>query len=183
MTLDEIIVSALQRLDRGTDTQTITQYRPVFTIYANKAIKLIADEYKACKKETVMLDSESSFSVLDLSHGCRKIVKITDNTHNVVDWWQDPPGSGLITVDTTDSVATVTYQFVPKEVSSTIDVPEVPEIFHDIIPYYIVACERAGGDPNTQSTASVDFQLFNSQLNDMCRSHLGERRAYELTNY
>lgn len=183
MTLDEIIVSALQRLDRGTDTQTITQYRPLFTKYANKAVKLISAEYKGCRKETVELDGDSSFDITDLTRECTKIVKISDGSHKAIEWWQDPPGSGIVVVDTNESVVSVTYRFVPQELSSTIDVPELPSMFHDIIPYYIVACERAGGDPSTQSTASADFQLFNQQIREMCRSHMGERRAYELINY
>lgn len=183
MTLDEIIVSALRRLDRGVDTQTITDYRSLFTMYANKAVKLIAEEYKACRKESVTLDAESSFDVTTLERECTKIVKITDGSHKTLDWWQDPPGSGLVVVDTNEPAVTVTYRFVPQELSSTVDVPELPSMFHDIIPYYIVACERAGGDPQTQSTASIDFQLFSQQLDQMCRSHLGERRAYELQNY
>lgn len=182
MTLDEIIVSALRRLDRGVDTQTITDYRSLFTMYANKAVKLIAEEYKACRKESVTLDSDSSFDVTTLERECMKIVKITD-ADGTLDWWQDPPGSGIVVVDTKQPQVSVTYRFVPQELSSTVDVPELPSMFHDIIPYYIVACERAGGDPQTQSTASIDFQLFNQQLDLMCRSHLGERRAYELLNY
>lgn len=184
MTLDEIIVSALRRLDRGTDTQTIQDYRPVFTVYANKACKKIAEEYKGCRKEEIELDEDCSFNVNDLERGCYKIVKIRDRSRRpFVEFWQDPPGSGIVVVDTQDPVVSVTYRYVPKEMSSTIDVPEIPEIFHDIIPYYIVACERAGGDPQTQSTASVDYQLFNDQVARMCRSHLGEFRAYELKNY
>ena len=183
MTLDELIVSALRRLDRGTDTQTIQAYRPVFTVYANKACKKIAEEYKACRKETVALDADHSFNVTSLQRGCYKIMGIKDSKKDWLEFWQDPPGSGIVVCDTTDASVSVTYRYVPRELTSTVDIPELPEMFHDIIPYYIVACERAGGDPQTQSTASVDYQMFNDQLASICASHLGEFRAYELKNY
>ena len=182
MNLDEIIVASLRRLDRGTDTQTIQTYRPLFTTYANQACREIAKEFKPCKKETMSLDVDKSFDITHLDRGCYKIVRIADSTGEK-EFWQDPPGSGFVVVDTKESDVSITYRYVPKEMASTIDEPELPEFLHEIIPHYIVACERAGGDPQTQSTASVDFQLFNEKLATMCRSHMGERRAYELHNY
>lgn len=182
MTLNEIIVSALRRLDRGTDRQTIGAYRSVFTNYANTAIKQIARQYKQCKKETVALDSDNQFNVTSLSRGCFMIHSVLVDG-KPVDFYQEPAGSGLFTVKTDANSATVVYQFVPAGLSATTDIPELPPYMHDIIPYYIVACERAGGDPETQGTASVDFQLFNSQLQSILRETMGEPRSYKLMNY
>ena len=182
MTLEQIIVDALRRLERGTDTQTLKAYRRVFTTYANAAIKRIADVFEQCRKETVDLDDEKMFAVSALSHGCWQIISIRDSKRDCY-FQQDPPGSGLVRVHTLDHSVTVTYRFVPRELSATSDVPELPEFAHDLIHYYIVACARAGGDPDTQNTASVDFQLFESKLSRLAKSTLGEPESYRLRNW
>ena len=45
------------------------------------------------------------------------------------------------------------------------------------------ACDRCGGDPNTQSTASADFQMFNAALGAILPASRGEPRSYKLKNY
>jgi hypothetical protein len=54
---------------------------------------------------------------------------------------------------------------------------------HDLITHYVVACERCGGDPETQGTSSADFQLFNEGLREILRETRGEPRSYNLLNY
>lgn len=181
MTLTEIIVGALQRLDRGTDNQTIDHYRGKFTLYANKAIQIIARQYRACRKETATL-SGGTFRLDDLERQCVKVLDVKANGKSV-DYWQEVDGSGEFVAATEEPAVDVFYRFLPQTVSSSSDVPELPKHMHDMIVNYVVACERCGGDPDTQGTASADFQLFNSQLASIERCTLGQPRARRLINY
>lgn len=182
MTLNEIIAAALGRLGRGNDEQTIDHYRSTFTDYANRAVKKISLKFKQTRKETIVLDEEYMFSVGDLSRQCYKILAVRAAGKHV-DFFQDPPGSGDFVCRTKEPEVDVTYRFVPNKLSAPSDVPELPEYMHDIIVHYIVACERCGGDPETQGTSSADFQLFNQELSELLRETRGEPRSYKLMNY
>lgn len=182
MTLNEIIAASLGRLGRGTDEQTIDFYRHTFTDYANRAIKKIALEFKQHRKEAVELDEDGMFDVKSLARGCYAISEVRAAGKSV-DFWQEPLGSGFFMCDTKEPTVDVFYRFVPARVSASADVPELPEYMHDLIPLYVVACERCGGDPDTQGTASADFQLFNEGLRELLRETRGEPRSYKLLNY
>ena len=181
MTLNEIIVASLLRLNRGTDTQTIRTYRDVFTDSANKAIRKIALRYKQSRKETIVL-SDGSFNVRALSRNCIRIDEVR-SSGKAIDFWQDPPGSGIVFCNTESNSVDVVYRYLPERLSSTTDTPDLPEYAHDLIVHYVVACERCGGDPGTQGTASADFQMFQTGLAELGRSNMGEPRSYKLLNY
>ena len=182
MTLAEITASALQRLHYGSDTQTVETYRDAFADYANRAIRKIAARFKQNRKDTVQLSDADTFNVNDLSRECIRITEVRANGSSI-DFWQDVPGSGEFSCDTDADSVDVVYRFVPKPLENTIDVPELPGHLHDMIVYYVVACERAGGDPGTQKTSSVDFQLFNACLADIRPASRGEPRSFKLNNY
>jgi len=182
MTLNEIISASLGRLERGTDAQTIAFYRDEFANYANKAVKKIALKFHQNLKETVNLDGEHTFDLSQLTHEAFKIMDVRA-AGRPVDFWQETMGSGRFTCATKETTVDVIYRFVPKRMSSSTDKPELPEYMHDIIPHYVVACARCGGDPSTQGTASADFQLFNQELSDLLAASRGEPRSYKLMNY
>lgn len=182
MTLAEIVDSALHRLHYGADTQTVNTYRDAFTDYANRAIRKIAVRFKQNRKETVQLSDEDTFNVSDLSRECIRITEVRANG-SAVDFWQDVPGSGEFSCDTDADSVDVIYRFMPKPLENVIDAPELPSHLHDMIVHYVVACERCGGDPDTQQTASADFQMFNACLSEMRPASRGEPRSFKLNNY
>lgn len=182
MTLNEIIVESLQRLDRGTDTQTIRAYRNLFKTYANRALKRIALQYKQCRKETVELDVSHQFEVASLERECLRIVDVKDGERPCY-FFQDPPGSGFVTVKTDVTSVVVVYRFVPKALAASDDVPELPLYMHDMIPYYVAACEKAGGDPDTYETSTIDYQMFNDMLNNIVPESLGEPPSFQLKHF
>ena len=181
MTCTEIVVAALDRLGRGTDDQTVENYWSTFLQYANRAIRIIARRYKACRREIVPL-TDGVFSVDQLERECLKIVRVMADGRSV-GFEQDVDGSGEFTCDTTAPEVAVYYRFLPKFVVSHTEVPELPNRMHEIIVHYIVACERFGGDPDTQGTASADFEIFNSLVAAIESCKLGQASAYTLDNY
>lgn len=181
MNLNEIIVASLTRLHRGTGTQTIETYRNAFINSANRAMKIMAQRFRQCRKETVTL-TDSVLDTADLERQCIRIVDVRVDDESI-DFYQDYPGSSEFVCDTNETSVDVIYEYYPKPLADLIDIPELPEHMHDIIPYYVVACERCGGDPETQGTSSADFQLFHSQLAELERSTRGDPRSYKLLNY
>lgn len=184
MTLTEIMVAALSRLERGTDTQTIARHRDNFVLYANKAIRMISDRYRPCRKQTVNV-TNSTITIADFDREPIRINKVLVADTEVY-YEQTYDGSGVFEIDygnATAATADVIYRFAPAKISNSKDVPELPAYMHDIIVNYIVACVRAGGDPSTQASSSVDFQMFNQQLMDIKPSTLGQPSSKVLKNY
>ena len=177
MTLNEIIARSLGKLDRGTDAQTMDTYRDKFTAFANIAVQKIADHYQPQRTEKVELDGHS-FNLGMLSHGCQRIVSVAQGGKPVS---FDMSDTGVFAVNATGAVD-VSYIFYPKELSSTTDVPEIPTFSHWLIPEYVVARERAGGDASTQNTAAVYYQEFNTGIVALPRSSHGDPKSYRFRN-
>lgn len=181
MKLSDIIVSALNDLDGSTDAQSIEAYSTKFTMYANAAIRLIAERYAATRTETMSL-TDGIFSVDDLERECIKIVAVLDEEENAVEFYQKPQGSGDFFCDTDYTSVDVTYTFYPKLLSNTSDEPELPKFTHEYVPLYIVARSRSGGDPDTQGAAAVHYQLFNAALSKMGNASRGDPQSYKIIN-
>ena len=181
MTLGEIIQKSLQRLEFGDDPQAVESHEAIFTLYANNAIRKIARQYGKTRKETVTL-TDSQFDLTDLDYGCIKIMSVSDSTGEIV-YYQDPEGSETYTCDTTEATVSVVYQYYPAELTTGSETPDVPLEIHSAIPNYIVASYRAGGDPDTQTTASIDYQLFNVALRDLGAVTKSNPRSSRIKNW
>ena len=181
MTLGEMIQRALQRLEFGDDPQSVESVAPIFTAYANQAIRKIALKYRKTRKETLML-TDSTFSCASLERGCIKIVDVSDSTGSIV-FFQNPEGSDTYECATNDATVDVTYQYYPETLTAQSETPDVPTVIHDAIPHFIVASYRAGGDPSTQSTASVDYQLFTAAIRDLGTATRSNPRSNKIKNW
>ena len=176
------MTAALNRLSRGTDSLTVDNNRAAFLDSANKALRIIARQYQPVRRDLIELSDEKTFSTDDLERECTKITKVVVNGSEV-GYEQDVNGSGEFTVETTEDECYVYYRYVPKMLSNDIDVPEIPKHMHEYIVHYVVACERCGGDPYTQGTSSVDFQIFDQFVRSIESCKLGQPSAYRLVNY
>ena len=63
------------------------------------------------------------------------------------------------------------------------DIPDIPVIFHPLIPLYVRAREQCGQDPSTQGTSSAYFSLFNQAVYNLQRETLGTPNSFALLNY
>ena len=183
MTLTEIISTTLSRL--GRNSGSTSKYEETFKLYANDAIRQIAEKFKACRSESVdLVDGE--FDLSDLSHEAFSIVKVLDTEGNQLTFELVEDGAGEMTkisVDTEETSVNVVYQFVPKQLVNSQDKPEIPDRYQHMIVYWIAACERSNGDPDTMSGAASDFQLFAKALSTVRPATLGVSSSHLLQNY
>lgn len=181
MTLNNIIMSALRQLERGTDAQTIDSYRDTFTDYVNEAIRLVArSRFKQTRKDTVVLNENGQFSLSDLPRECIRIESISSGGTSVS---FTQPVTGTIQCSGGSGSVEVTYRFMPKPISSTSDVPELPERIHSALASYIVARHRvSSGDPNLQAAAEYYFNLFNRELAELERETHGTADSFKFKN-
>lgn len=181
MTLTDIITSTLQRIGRSSGNTE--KYENTFALYANDAIRSIAEKYQAVLAESVTL-SDASFNVSALSHDLYSIVRILDSSGSELDFdIPDNQSTGVIEVDTEELTVTVVYRFVPTTIKNSQDVPEIPERYHGMIVYWVAGCERANGDPDTMEGATADFQMFQRELSKVRPANFGVSSSRKLTNY
>lgn len=84
MTLTEITSLTLSRLNRNSGNTG--KYEETFALYANDAIRSIAEKYQAVRAETVTL-SNASFNVSVLERDLFSIVRILDADGNELDFY------------------------------------------------------------------------------------------------
>ncbi|MCR5809378.1 MAG: hypothetical protein K6G56_07430 [Clostridiales bacterium] len=176
MTLNDILVSALAQLDRGHDAQTMEVYRDRLMDYANDAQSDIARAICFTRKETVT-PSNGLVDLGTLSYDCIKVVK-AEQLGREVRFIQSQ--TGLIALPYNER-ATITYRCEPKRLLSPTDVSELPAHTHGLMTLYIVGRERMAGDQSTQSGANIYLSMYEAAKARL-RPHVGESRAYEITN-
>ena len=156
MTLNDILVSALAQLDRGHDAQTLDAWRGKLTQFANDALIDLAYAFKPVRTET----ADAGIGIIDTNSLSREFVKaVCVRTGDSIIGFPDAFQGEYITVDANGPVE-LTYQYVPKLLSSPTDVPEIPERLHGLIVTYTVARERMSGDVSTQKGSTPYMQLY-----------------------
>lgn len=176
MTLNEILVSALTQLDRGSDAQTLDVWRDKFMRFANDAALDIAGTLKPRRTDALVI-IDGHITPMNLPRHCLKILVVTIGG-KPSKFVQDVGG---VRVDQNEGTASVTYLYAPRQLSSPSDEPELPDYAHGLIVTYVVARERAAGDVSTQRGSSVYFELYNAGKADL-RPNLGEQDTYAIIN-
>ena len=107
---------------------------------------------------------------------------------------QHIPSSGFISIMDKNRLhpgdpVFVEYRYVPTPMDATSisaqlpDAPDIPEMFHALIPLYVRAREQCGQDPALQGTSSSYFSLFNQAVYNLHRETLGTPDSFKLLNY
>lgn len=166
MTLNEIISAALDQKGVTPAARTIDKSAGAFTQYVNEAAMDLADDFKLFRTEPVTLENKS-FDTTSLSRYCTKILSVKQDGKSLA--FDDGDESGEISVCAEGEVS-VAYRYVPNDVSSDSDVPDIPEYLHRLIVLYVVARDRASGDASTQNASGVYFSLYNEQKRKLIKA-------------
>ena len=181
MTLTEITSLTLSRLNRNSGNTG--KYEETFALYANDAIRSIAEKYQAVRAETVTL-SDASFNVSVLERDLFSIVRILDADGNELDFYApDDATTGTIEVDTEETSVKVVYRAVPASIKNSQDEPEIPERYHGMIVYWVAGSELSNGEAVSMSAASANFQMFARELAKVRPATFGAPSSRKLKNY
>lgn len=184
MTLSAIITSALAQLDRGEDPQLVTKYESKFKQYANDAVLDLAKDFPMHFTEPVILVN-GKFYTTDLSKLAVKILTVKQN-NRPVDWDLGDEAGEIVCLDANKNALTgsvdVKYKYTPSDMTSTSDIPGIPEQLHKCIVTYIVARDKASGDPTTQGASTIYFQLYERQKSGLMLGGLGAQSQYKFIN-
>lgn len=156
MTLNEIIVCALEQLGRGHDQRSVDTWRHKFTRFANDAVCDLAATMKVYQTETIKVNG-STVDTVKLKRRCLKVLEILQDGFPVK--FTVGEASGVVCVRATGFVD-ICYRYMPETLSLPSDVPEIPEYMHGLVVSYVVARERMSGDTSTQRGADAYMQLY-----------------------
>ena len=129
------------------------------------------------------MDEERCFRLADLDRPCYRIDRIRTASGKDVAWEQPDLGSGYVHCLYETDVVRVTYQFRPAKLVNLEDVPELPELAHDLIPHYIAAQHFFGQNGKASRSINTEEQTFERMLNDLCLEHYGDPSFYVLHGY
>ena len=82
----------------------------------------------------------------------------------------------------------VEYRYIPtpmdvNSLTGEPDVPDIPYMFHSLIPLYVRAREQCGQDPALQGTSSAFFSMFNQKVYNLQRETLATPDSFCLKGY
>ena len=177
MTLSDIIVSALEQLDRKPDPQNIAVWKGRMTRFANDAVMDLAHHLKLKRVDVAVVEG-GMLDTATLPEQCVRVLSVWRDGRRVLIHSYD---GSLVGVNCPDGDVNVVYRWVPKPMTNDTDVPAIPEHAHGLIVSYVVGRERATSDPSMQRGGNIYFELYNEGKRNL-RPHLGERDNYELRN-
>ncbi|HPY37096.1 MAG TPA: hypothetical protein PLH38_04610, partial [Clostridia bacterium] len=163
---------------RGHDSQTVEIWRDKFTRYANEAVLDLANVLELRRTDTLSVNDgiadisklpRCCIKVLSMWHGIERVPFITGPSHTLV----RPLFGG-------DELSVV-YRYLPRDMASPSDVPELPDYCHGMIVTYVVARERASADPSMQRGADIYLALYTAAKRKLSPS-LGEENLYKIEN-
>ncbi len=192
MTFSEIVKMALTHLEYGTDDDSVATFNERFMIYANEAVRIIAEDLKMTKVVPTYLEDGVLKWDYDSWHENDGIdfVKIEEvyvngcfNQKVLLPFVRgEENGEFRVFSKDPNEYVNVRFRYLPAYVTDGDAVPAIPEPFHQIIYLYIVHCHH-----NTRSTSS-DYdrtkwlQSFTQQRKRIMKQAYGALDTYKIRN-
>ena len=191
MTFSEIIKMALAHLEYGTDDDSVAAFNERFMIYANDAVRMIAEDLKMSRTIDVTLEDGvlvPDFDALREAYGdeatkteevfvmkgnCKVLLPFVQaNAYNEIRVFGCEP----------DAAVKLTYRYVPTYVTDGDSVPMIPAPFHPIIYLYIVHCHHNTRSTSTDYDRTKWLQMFNQQRKRIMKQAYGALDTYQIKN-
>lgn len=179
MTLRELLTGALLQLDRNTDSQTMELWRDKLTRYINDAMIDLANDVRPRRTDPVTVENHT-VRIDRLPRTCIKVQALRRDGVRYPFYYGSQTGY-ICVPGLSDGEAELTYRYLPNELVSDTDVPELPEWCHSALIAYVVGRERASGDAMSIEAARACFEIYNSIRRRM-RASCGEKDAYSIIN-
>lgn len=189
MTYNEIVKQALTHLEFGEDEDAASAYNERFMMYANEAVRIIADDIKM----TDTIDIEypiggNTFSTSDIENSVenKHVTKICDvhdkTTKRPYRFYSSDEYGKFVVEKKPEASITVRYRYMPVYNTDGDAEPGIPEAFHSIIWYYIVHCHENSRASMTKGYSYNHWLVeFERQRKSIARSY-GAREAYQWKN-
>lgn len=192
MTFSDIIKMALAHLEYGTDDDSVAQFNERFMIYANDAVRIIAEDLKMCDTISQTVAWNNTF-VLDLDHirddyeqvvtKVEEVYMMRGNCKVLLPFVQgDQLGQYEVYGCKPNDTIKVRYRYLPVYMTDGDRAPGIPEPFHPIIYLYIVHCHHNTRSTSTDYDRTKWLQMFNQQRKRIMKQAYGALDTYQIRN-
>lgn len=191
MTFSDIIKMALAHLEYGTDDDSVAAFNERFMIYANDAVRIIAEDMKLSRVISLALDD----GVLSLDYDYLRdnfgdeVTKIEEvyvmkgNCKIMLPFVQgDAYNEWKVFGCEPNETVNVRYRYVPTYVTDGDAVPMIPAPFHPIIYLYIVHCHHNTRSTSTDYDRTKWLQAFTQQRKRLMKQAYGALDTYKIRN-
>lgn len=161
MTLRELILAALDELERPNDEATIALWRERLTAYANEAISDLFTTFRPWRRET-LTPNNGVLRLSDLSLPCSKVLGL-ENGGVRIPFHYGTDANELIVPGWTGGPLTVVYRYAPSILKLDADRTTLPSVCDPLVVLYMVARDRAHGDGSAQSGSRLRLSLYETQ--------------------
>ena len=191
MTFSEIIKMALAHLEFGTDDDSVAVFNERFMIYANDAVRIIAEDLKPSKTRSIVLqdgvlvfdyeymretygEDVTKIEEVFVMKGKRKVLLPFVQGDSYNEW-------RVFGCEPNETV-NVTYRYLPTYVTDGDAVPNIPAPFHPIIYLYIVHCHHNTRSTSTDYDRTKWLQAFTQQRKRLMKQAYGALDTYKIRN-
>ena len=161
MTLLQLLIAALDELERPHDEATLALWRERLTAYANEAIADLYAPFRPWRRES-LTPQNGVLTLTALTMPCSKVLGLerdgvripfyygTDTNELVIPGWGNDP-------------LTVVYRYAPAPLKNDSDLTKLPSVCDPLIVLYMVARDRAHGDPAAQNGSRLRLSVYEAQ--------------------
>ena len=161
MTLIELILAALDELERPHDADTIALWRERLTAYANEAVSDLFAAFRPWRRET-LTPVNGVLHLCELSLPCGKVLGLEDGGMRIP-FHYGTDADELIVPGWGEKPLTVVYRYAPGVLKNDADTTTLPSVCDPLIVLYMVARDRAHGDLAAQNGSRLRLSLYEAQ--------------------
>lgn len=181
MNLSSITNETLVQLGKSTDEQMKGEYEQLIKLYANDCIADLGDHIGLWRTDTIAIAS-GIVNLGSLPRTCKRVLSIKRD--NRVYDFERGASTGYVYVSALaakDGTVDVVYTYVPLELSSANDEPELPTPQHRLISTYVAARFYLTGDAEQQRRGAVLMAQYESSKSKI-PTHHGESNSGRILN-
>ncbi|MBR0426212.1 MAG: hypothetical protein IJK01_08865 [Clostridia bacterium] len=161
MTLLQLLHAALDELERPHDEATLALWRERLTVYANEAISDLYTTFRPWRRETLTPEN-GVLTLSNLSLPCSKVLGLEQNGVRIPFHYGTDTGE-LIVPGWGNEPLTVVYRYAPAILRNDSDLTSLPAVCDPLVVLYMVARDRAHGDPAAQNGSRLRLSLYEAQ--------------------
>ena len=158
MTTLKLMEATLRKLDRPTDTATVTLYKERLLGFLNESLLDLTVELRPWRRDTVALVNGQA-QISDLPCACHKVLAARIDGQRRLFYYGATRGT-LLFPGVGDGTVEITYRYRPTLLRELTDEPQLPEELQELMAEYAAARERGRFDAASQNAAKLDLTLY-----------------------
>ena len=169
MTTLQLMEMTLRKLDRPTDSDTVTLYKERLLGYLNEAMLDLTGEFRPWRRDDLTVTGGQA-DLSGLPRTCLKVLAARIDGQRHLFYYGSTRGT-LLFPGVGDGTVEITYRYQPDLLAQLTDVPQLPEGLQGLLVEYAAARERSRFDAASQNAARIDLTLYREMKGKLKRNY------------